>query len=377
MKQQKLVLVTNIPNPYRVPLFNELHRQLLKKEIAFKVLFAARGYEHRRFKLEDLDFQFEHEFLDAKPIEVGKAENVRFLYQGLAKKLKAEHPSWVIVSGFSAATAKVLWMGLFSRYRTFIWSGTISPFTGKLRVVKQFWRKLLAMFSTGFICYGTMARDYLTNYLGVAPEKVHISFNTVDTTFFETETLRLREQQNGQAKKQLTSISYLTERKDNETLLNVAAELLKLRKDFVLHIIGDGEQKGELQKITFTLGLSDHVLFPGFVQKNDLPQYLAQTDVFLFHTKSDIWGLVLNEAMAAGLTSLSSTNAGATSDMVIEGHTGFKTDFTKSKETAAKIHELLDDDALRARIGKNAQKLVETEFTLARSAERIIKAIGK
>lgn len=377
MKQQKLVLVTNIPNPYRVPLFNELNSQLQAKGIAFKVLFAARGYAHRRFKLSDLDLQFEHQFLDAKPMEVGKAENVRFLYKGLVKELKIERPDWVIVSGFSAATAKVLWNGFFAKYKTLIWSGTISPFTGKLGAIKQLWRKTLAKFVSGFICYGSMARDYLINYLGVRPEKVHISFNTVDTTFFKKETLNHKDQlTEAPAKKHLTSISYLTERKDNETLLNMAVELLKLRDDFVLHIIGDGEQKTQLEKKAEALGVSEHVVFPGFVQKTNLPQYLATTDVFLFHTKFDIWGLVLNEAMAAGITCLSSINAGATSDLIIEGETGFKTDFSASKETAQKIDTVLKNNALRARIGKQAQQLIETEFTLTKSAGRIVKALG-
>lgn len=378
LKQQKLVLVTNIPNPYRVPLFNELNRQLREKGVAFKVLFAAKGYEHRLFKLEDLDFQFEHAFLDAQPIEVGKSENVTFLYKGLSKELKKERPDWVIVSGFSAATAKVLWTGLFSRYKTFIWSGTIAPFKGKLGALKLLWRKLLATAAKGFICYGTRAKGYLVNYVGVAENKVHISFNTVDTHFFKEQTESLRAQRAGSAdgRKHLTSISYLTERKDNSTLLLVTAALLQIRQDFVLDIIGDGEQKEDLLAKAADLGLSEHVRFPGFVQKQNLPEYFAQTDVFLFHTKVDIWGLVLNEAMSAGLSCLSSINAGATSDLIIEGETGHKVDFGQYQKTAELIHELLNNDDERSRMARRAQERIENHFTLERSAESIVKTLA-
>ena len=56
---KKVVLITNIPNPYRVPLFNELSKQLRNESIHLKIIFANRTYKRRRFKLNEGDFKFD------------------------------------------------------------------------------------------------------------------------------------------------------------------------------------------------------------------------------------------------------------------------------------------------------------------------------
>lgn len=58
----KVLLITSIPTPYRVPLFNEINRQLRELGIAFKVLFGARGYARRKWLAEESAFEFEYQF---------------------------------------------------------------------------------------------------------------------------------------------------------------------------------------------------------------------------------------------------------------------------------------------------------------------------
>ena len=61
---KKSVLITNIPNPYRVPLFNELSKQLKNDNIHLKIIFANKTYKRRLFQLNESDFQFDYTFLD-------------------------------------------------------------------------------------------------------------------------------------------------------------------------------------------------------------------------------------------------------------------------------------------------------------------------
>lgn len=91
----------------------------------------------------------------------------------------------------------------------------------------------------------------------------------------------------------------------------------KLRNDFSLRIIGDGPAADSLKTLTKELELENTIIFEGFKQKSDLPPYLEQTDCFLFQTGCDIWGLVLNEAMASGLPCIVSPNAGAARDLIL------------------------------------------------------------
>lgn len=99
---KKVVLITNIPNPYRVPLFNELSKQLKNEDIHLKIIFANKTYKRRFFELNENDFQFDYSFLNNEAITVGNnSENSYFTYKGLLKQLNIEKPDSIIVSGFS------------------------------------------------------------------------------------------------------------------------------------------------------------------------------------------------------------------------------------------------------------------------------------
>lgn len=376
-KTNRVVLITNIPNPYRVPLFNEFAQQLAAKGASLKVVFAAKTYERRLFKISKDEMQFDYEFLDSKAIDRGKDTSATFLYAGVEEVLQQEQPTHVIVSGFSAATAKVVRKAKRMGYSTFVWSGTVLPFTGKLAWAKNLWRKRLVKKVDGFICYGTKAQNYLVEHLGVSRDKITISFNTVDTKFFGEETTRLRAMAPKENDlRQLTSISYLTDRKDNKSLIDLVVALKKIRTDFVLNLLGDGEQGEELKAYARQKGVSEQVIFHGFVQKQDVPAHFALTDVFFFNTKFDIWGLVLNEAMSAGLACIASVNGGSTHDLIQDGNTGFSCDFANIDDVVAKVNELLDNEELRNEIGRNARQLIETKINLKTSANSIVKALA-
>jgi hypothetical protein len=58
MKSNTVLLVTNIPTPYRVPLFNELNRQLTKKGLKLKVIFGALGHAQWKWLIDTVDIAF-------------------------------------------------------------------------------------------------------------------------------------------------------------------------------------------------------------------------------------------------------------------------------------------------------------------------------
>ena len=60
---KKVILITNIANPYRVPLFNELSNQLHNKNIHLKIVFANKTYKRRRFTINENEFKFDFCFL--------------------------------------------------------------------------------------------------------------------------------------------------------------------------------------------------------------------------------------------------------------------------------------------------------------------------
>ena len=374
MSKQKVVLVTNIPNQYRIPLFNELHQQLKKSGRELHVVFGAMGYQKRKSIIDLSECDFRYEVLQEGLLQ--KVENkTGFLFYGgllsVLRKLKAER---VIVAGYSLATIKIWCRSFFSKTDYFIWSGSIKREGEQISFLRSFQRKLLIRRAKGFIAYGLLAKKNF-EVLGAEAFKVVAVGNTVDTNFFEKETDRIRKTIPLSKKKHITYIGYLTPRKNVQVLIHTIKELSKLRNDFVLDVIGDGESREELEELVLLNNLKENILFHGFQQKKELPNFLALSNCFLFQTNFDIWGLVLNEAMAAGIPCLSSVNAGATEDLIEEGVTGFKVNFAESKRVAEKINWILNNPSEMTELGRKGSHFIASNYSLSRCAERIISIV--
>jgi glycosyltransferase involved in cell wall biosynthesis len=94
------------------------------------------------------------------------------------------------------------------------------------------------------------------------------------------------------------------------------------RSDMSLLLVGDGPEESRLRARCAHAGLAGSVAFAGFRQQDELPAFYAASDVFVFPTLGDPYGLVVDEAMACSLPVLSSTAAGEIRRRVTPGATG-------------------------------------------------------
>jgi glycosyltransferase involved in cell wall biosynthesis len=90
-----------------------------------------------------------------------------------------------------------------------------------------------------------------------------------------------------------------------------------------LVLCGDGQLRPQIEQHIAQLGLQDTVHLPGFLQQDELLPYFAHASCFIHASIQEQWGLVVNEAMAAGLPVLVSNCCGCFEDLVIEGVNGF------------------------------------------------------
>lgn len=370
---KKIMIITNIPNPYRIALFNELNAQLKQKCIKLMVVFGARQYSRRKFQLDMEECRFDYRILKSSPRNIFFTGKTLFTYSGLLKLIRQEQPDQFIIIGFSPGTVK-LWLRSFrDKTPIVIWSGTIP--TSKLSFLRRMQRKLITKRVSGYIAYGSKAKEYLVS-LGADPGNVHIAINTVDTTFFSTKTSQLRQELDEKGnKKHLTYIGYLIPRKNVLRVLEVVKVLAGTRNDFILDLIGDGPHREKLERFVEDNGISSFVKFHGFRQTDELPYFLARSHCFLFQTDFDIWGQVLNEAMAAGLPCIASVHAGATHDLIIEGETGFALDFSQTEKVVERINRILDHPGEAGQIGDNAGKFIREHASLENSVQGFINAI--
>ncbi len=376
-RENKILLVTNIPTPYRIPLFNELKEQLERKGLGLKVVFGALGYARRKWAVDMSQCKFEYEVLPSRNLYSSNPEKSSFTYSGLYGVISKENPSVIITNAFSIATTKLWWRSWFKKTDYIIWSGAIHRKDKSDSFVRKLQRKILIRRAAGFIAYGTKAKEYLVS-LGSQRNKVEIGINTVDTQFYKSECRKLRGNLiPNDSQKHLLYVGHLSPRKNVFRALKVINYLAKLRSDIILDIVGDGTDRIRLEKYVTENRLTDFVKFHGFKQKADIALFIAQSDCFLFPSEYDIWGLVLVEAMSAGLPCIASIHAGATHDLIKDGVTGFAMDFSDTERVAERINWLLDNPEHSKEIGQNASRFIAENVSIEKSAAGFVKAISE
>ncbi len=122
-------------------------------------------------------------------------------------------------------------------------------------------------------------------------------------------------------------------------------------RDFRLALVGDGISRQELENMAAELGILERVLFLGAQPHETIGSWYAAADIFALSSPTETQGLVLVEAMAAGLPCVA-VNYGGPREIVINGETGVRVPFD-SEAFAHALELLLQDKELRLRFGEN------------------------
>jgi 1,2-diacylglycerol 3-alpha-glucosyltransferase len=126
-----------------------------------------------------------------------------------------------------------------------------------------------------------------------------------------------------------------------------------------LVLLGDGPLRSALSSLRSSLGLSDSVLLPGARPYSELPAYYGLARAFVHASTTEPWGLVVNEAMAAGLPVLVSNRCGCALDLVREGVNGLLFDPFNVEQLAERmLHLSTIDESTRHRMGAAGQRII-------------------
>lgn len=215
--------------------------------------------------------------------------------------------------------------------------------------------------------YGPHIRDYVTD-LGVDPEHVHIAWNTTDVERFKNpDPDAITSVRDSLDIPQDAPVVMFVGRHVKEKGLEFLIEAFRMVVEEVepnpyLILVGDGDRHDELRKRATDL---ETVLFPGYVDNDELPPYYGLADVFvlpsiLTEEFREPWGLVVNEAMGAGIPVIATSEVGAAAaGMIKDGENGYIVPERNSTVLADRISRILSDPSVRKEMAAAASETIE------------------
>ncbi|NEO68919.1 glycosyltransferase family 4 protein [Moorena sp. SIO3H5] len=141
-----------------------------------------------------------------------------------------------------------------------------------------------------------------------------------------------------------------------------------------LVLCGDGELRVEIEQQIAELNLQDSVHLPGFLQQDELLPYFAHAKSFIHASIQEQWGLVVNEAMAAGLPVLVSNRCGCFEDLIIEGVNGFGFDPENPEQLTELMVKMSSDDINLEKMSQASLEHIQ-KFSPDYFAEGLMQAV--
>jgi glycosyltransferase involved in cell wall biosynthesis len=279
--------------------------------------------------------------------------------------LDDQQPAAVAIHGWSekAALAALSWCLQAGR-------PAIMMSESKRTDAKRHWPKemikrcLIGMCASG-IGGGVHQVDYLVA-LGMPRERIFTGYGVVDNAYFAQKADAARREATAvRARLNLPERFFVAcnrfiEKKNLPRLIEAYGSYRKAAGPtaWKLVLLGDGPLKPLVLKLREDLELTADLLLPGFQQYDELPAYYGLASAFVHASTTEQWGLVVNEAMAAGLPVLVSRPCGCVPDLVDHGRNGFTFDPFDVKALARLLHEVAGGRHDLAAMGQCSREMI-------------------
>ena len=330
---KKVLIVFNHPAPYKVRLFNAL-----SNHFDLHVIFERKSASDRN---KGFYFEENYKFTTHKihGIKVGREG---FISNGVRKHLEWNEYDLIIMNGYShhAEMKAINWMKKWhAPYVLYINGGTIKKESFlKKKIKHHFISRANAYFSPD-----EESNKYLVHY-GANPKVI---YNYPYSTIYEKEICyqkpnkdELRKELGINFDKVFVSSGQLIARKN---YISLVKEWKKYPENYGLFLIGDGKQRKEIEKLIKTENIKNVVL-TGFLPREKMFKYFQAADCFLFPSKEDIYGHVINEALSQGLPVISTNKVNSAIKLVKNEENGFLLEFLEGEEFRKAIEEVINND---------------------------------
>ncbi|MGA0560260.1 glycosyltransferase family 4 protein [Larkinella sp. VNQ87] len=345
MARLRLSFYTNIPTPYQQDFF-----KALAEYFDLTVVYYAQTEKGRQWTINNEDKSYQVSFLNdtlmAKAIQ-NKIKDYHFSWS-IIRQVLTDRSDYIILSGAYWIPNTMVALPILKakgKVVSFLGERLQVPKTKIQKHLKSFVLLPLKLGINRLLLGGKNAIDTYSEF-GFNLPYAFIPYN-IDVCRFDKNYLNkqkiisLQLKYKSQGEFLLLSSGSLDYRKNMESLVRVVK---KINGPIGLIIIGDGPNRSALENEVADV---KNIHLAGFVQADELPYYYAIADAFVFASRYDGWGVVINEAIAAGLPVVSSNQVGAAQEWIKDGLNGYICDATNEESFKTAIETLLNAPDIR------------------------------
>jgi len=342
--RHRVLFLTVLPSPYQRELFQALHSD---GRIGIRVLYYTDTAGDRNWAVGPLS-PYE-EILSGRTISwLGPSAHVNL---GIAEILKKESSDLFVLSDYSAPTTQIAMRILAWRKKRWVFWGEVPGFSRRGRLGSALRQQLQRPIAKGATAVAAIGSEAVDAYQKLFPE-IRI-FNLpyfCDLSPFRT-AASARWTKNKHTVDVLFS-GHLIERKGADLLIGAFAQISDQVPELRLQLLGTGPGLDALVGM-IPSKLRDRIHFLGFQQPAAIPKIFAAADIFVLPSRHDGWGVVVNEALGAGLPIVVSDRVGAR-DLVENGRNGFITNAGDIDSLANALLMLARSGSLRESFGRSS-----------------------
>ncbi|WP_242489894.1 glycosyltransferase family 4 protein [Noviherbaspirillum cavernae] len=355
----KIAMITNHPPPFRIPVYEKIAQM---PDIDLQLIFCSMREPNRQWKLPPLNF--DHVFLQERFIARGD----NFIHHNfdVIPVLNRFAPDVVVTTGFNPtylyAFAYALAKGAAHVPMT---DGTDASEESLSR-----WHKAIRRFvyrrSQSFISASIGGRRLYESY-GIPSRRCFESCLCINNEVY------MNAPADDEKPFDFLFCGRVVEGKNPLFALNVAEDAARrLGRRMRILFVGSGEQEEAIRQEALLRCDLVEAEFNGFASQHELPALYRSARIFLFPTLADVWGVVANEACAAGLPVIVSPYAGVANELVLDGENGFvcELDVSLWSELAAL---LLSQPAVYQRFSRRSSAIAG-QYTFEHAAAGVVAA---
>lgn len=368
----RLAVLTNFIPPYRIPLFHELARRVSAFRVMISIAMEADRFWEPDFGGLDVHVQrtFTLRSIRSHPSGFRDTGYVHFPYDTIPQLVRYR-PDVVVSDQFGFRTLNaVAYRLLFRRSRLLVWA-TISEATESGRsVVRRLLRHVIVRFADAVVTNGRSGSRYLERF-HIAPGKLFPIPQTGDVAGFASVPLS----RGKCAAYRLLYVGRLIPLKQVSPFAALLSQwcLAHRERSVELWIAGDGPERPAIESLQVAPNLRLRLL--GNIPYAQLAEIYGEAGALVLPTMADEWGLVVNEAMAAGLPVLGSVYSQAVQEMVEDGRTGWTYRIDHGNEVLSAIDRFFrtsegDLERMRSAARENALRVTPQDV-----ADRMMAAI--